>query len=178
MNFFADALETVCHAFNWSRYSVVVSDDEEEMFYLLRQEITRRGRLQTSNITVSMIREFSTDTTILANHDESYANNVSIIVIIAKAKEVARFIKVSTQERDDRAQYVWVRVGWVAGLRLDTFSLTSSKFALFISYLLLLPTRRLKSLRLRSRRPSLTMAEFWPLSTTRAMTLLIQLCTI
>lgn len=108
VKFYVDALASLCQRFGWRRLSVVVSDEAEESFVLLRSEIQRRSTDPASNFAVAMIREFSSDATILANHDESYALNVSLIVVISKGNSLARLIDVTVRSRDDRAQYLWV----------------------------------------------------------------------
>jgi hypothetical protein len=107
-NYYADALESLCLRFGWKNISVVVSDDAEESFFLLRQELFRRSKLASSPIRIAMIREFTSEASILANHEETYNMNVSIIVVISRSKNLARLIDASLAI-DDRAQYVWVR---------------------------------------------------------------------
>eukprot|EP01122_Echinamoeba_exundans_P015379 TRINITY_DN7279_c0_g1_i1.p1 TRINITY_DN7279_c0_g1~~TRINITY_DN7279_c0_g1_i1.p1 ORF type:complete len:1170 (-),score=253.83 TRINITY_DN7279_c0_g1_i1:46-3555(-) len=106
--YYADALESLCLRFGWKNISVVVSDDAEESFFLLRQELFRRSTITSSPIRIAMIREFTSDASILANHEETYNMNVSILVVISRSRNLARLIDVSIRNIDDRAQYVWL----------------------------------------------------------------------
>lgn len=40
---------------------------------------------------------------------ETYSLNVSILVVISRAKALANLIDVTVKNIDDRAQYIWVR---------------------------------------------------------------------
>lgn len=68
-SFYVDALESLCIRFGWKQLSVVISDEDELAFASLRQELARRAQNVNATIRIAIIREFSSDATILANHE-------------------------------------------------------------------------------------------------------------
>jgi hypothetical protein len=104
----------VASYYNWTSISVVYYQgdtsevDYNNYIYSVADAVQRESKVGGATVSVAMVREFNSDGTILAHHDETYMLDVRTVVIIASPKQAHRFMSVSRAYRDDKAQYIWV----------------------------------------------------------------------